>query len=230
MNDEILTKTLGGPLSGKKALITGAAGGVGLAAARALAQTGADLCLSGIGASSLERTANEIKQEFAVEVETHIANPANAVDAEALALSCGDANVFVSCSGNLPMGRIGSIRDDTWRKAWEAAVYAPINMIREMWSNMYETPDSLVIVVIDTPNSPDIDDACASAGGGALMSLVEALGKSESEGSDAPHILGLVTGRGGDGASVASAISRIACDAKRFKSGSLLSPNAINAE
>ena len=95
MNDE----TPRGPLSGKKALITGAAGGVGLAAARALAGTGADLDLSGIGANALERVATEIKQELGVAVETHIANPANAVDAEALALSCGDANVFVSCSG-----------------------------------------------------------------------------------------------------------------------------------
>ncbi len=216
-----------GPLSGKKALITGAAGGVGLAAARALAQTGADLCLSGIGGLALERTAVEIKQEFGVKVETHIANPANAVEAEALALSCDEVDVLVSCTGNIPAGRIDDIRDDAWRKAWEAAVFAPINMLREMWSNMFETENSLIIVVIDAPNASDIDDACASLGGGALMSLVEALGKEQN--AEAPRMLGLVTGRGGDGAGVAAAISRIACEPERFKSGTLLSPDVVNA-
>ena len=226
MNNETLNATSGGPLSGKNALITGAAGGVGLAAARALAQTGADLCLSGIGAVALERAATEIRQEFAVEVETHIANTANAVEAEALALSCSDANIFVNCTGNIPAGRIDSIRDDIWRKAWEAAVFAPINMLREMWSSMDWTENALIIVVVDAPGASNIDDACASAGGGALMSLIEALGKEEN----APRILGLVTGRSGDGASVAAAISRIACEPERFKSGTLLSPDAINAE
>ena len=226
MNDEITHDTLSkGPLSGKRALITGAAGGVGLAAARALAQTGADLDLVGIGAGALERAATEIKQELGVEVETHIANPANSVEAEALALSCDQVDVFVSCSGNIPAGRIDDIRDDAWRKAWEAAVFAPINMLREMWSSMDWTENALIIVVVDAPGASNIDDACASAGGGALMSLIEALGKEEN----APRILGLVTGRGGDGAGVAAAISRIACDPARFKSGTLLSPDAINA-
>jgi len=53
-----------GPLSGKRALVTGASGGVGMAIARALAGTGADLSLSAIGANALEQTAEEIKREL----------------------------------------------------------------------------------------------------------------------------------------------------------------------
>ncbi|MDH5188298.1 MAG: SDR family NAD(P)-dependent oxidoreductase [Rhodospirillaceae bacterium] len=217
-----------GPLSGKRALVTGASGGVGLAIARSLAGTGAALSLSAIGSAALEQTAEEIRREFGVEVETHIANLAHAVDADALALSCAEVNILVSATGNIPHGQIETINDDAWRKSWNAAVYAPINLIREMWRNMHEAPGGLIIIVIDSPNSPLAQDINASMAGGALMALVEAMGISESE-SNPVRVLGLVSGRKGDGAGVAAAISRIACEPEKFKSGTLLSPDAINA-
>ena len=217
-----------GPLSGKRALVTGASGGVGLAIARALAGTGADLSLSAIGSTALEQTSEEIKREFGVEVETHIANLAHAIDADALALSCAEVNILVSATGNIPYGQIENINDEAWRKSWNAAVYAPINLIREMWRNMHETPDGLIIIVIDSPNSPQPQDINASMAGGALMSLVEAMGVRERE-NNPVRVLGLVSGRKGDGAAIAAAISRIACEPEKFKSGTLLSPDAINA-
>lgn len=227
MNDQQIE--MSGPLSGKKALITGSAGGVGFASARALAQTGADLYLSGIGAKALERSADEIRNEFGVSVETHIANTANYVDAQALAMACDDVNVFVNCTGNIPTGSISDVDSPAWNKAWEAAVNGPINMVREMWPGMVEINDSMIIIIVDSPNIPNPDDVCASAAGGALMSLVEAMGKIDTGENNSPRILGLVTGRGGDGAAIASAISRVACSPLSFKSGSLLSPDAINA-
>lgn len=214
-----------GPLNGKKALVTGASGGVGMAIARALAGTGANLHLSAIGSAALEKVADEIKKEFGVEVETHIANPANAIDAEALALSCSDATILISASGNIPAGQIEAIGDEAWRKAWNAGVYAPINLIRAMWESISDTPDGLIVTVIDSPNSAQSTDICASMSGGALMSMVEALGNDDT----GVRILGLVSGRNGDGAAIAAAISRIACEPEKFKSGTLLSPDAINA-
>jgi len=97
-----------------------------------------------------------------------------------------------------------------------------------MWQNMHETTDGLIIIVIDSPNSPQAQDINASMAGGALMSLVEALGVRESE--DSPvRVLGLVSGRKGDGAAIAAAISRISCDPEKFESGTLLSPDVVNA-
>lgn len=218
----------GGPLSGHKALVTGAAGGIGLAAARALAQTGAGLYLSGRNMDALEKAAAGLREDFAVEVETQTANPANPVDAEALAIACDDAKVFVSCSGNLPQGNINAVDESQWKRSWEAAVFAPVNLIREMWTYMFETSDSLMIVVIDATMAPNPDDVCASSAGGALMSLVEALGKANGEG--APRVLGLVTGRNAVAGDVAAAISRMACEPERWPSGTLLSPQAINAD
>ncbi|MCK5446035.1 MAG: SDR family NAD(P)-dependent oxidoreductase [Rhodospirillaceae bacterium] len=219
----------GGPLSGHKALITGAAGGIGLAAARALAQTGADLYISGRSEDALEQVALSVREDFAINVEIHIANPSNPVDAEVLAIASDDAKVFVSCSGNLPQGNINVVDESKWKRSWEAAVFAPVNLIREMWTYMYETPHSLMIIVIDASMVPDPEDVCASSAGGALMALVEALGKANRyvNGEGAPRVLGLVTGRNANAANVGAVISRMACEPEHWESGTLLSVDAF---
>ncbi len=48
-------------MSGKAALVTGAASGLGRATALALAQAGADLCIADVNASGLEETASAIR-------------------------------------------------------------------------------------------------------------------------------------------------------------------------
>ncbi len=228
-----INQTTNGPLAGKRALITGAAGGMGLLAARALAQTGAGLVIAGRNAQAMETVAATLGGDFNVEVEVEVSNPANAVDAEALAMAAADANIFVSCSGNLPRGRLGAVGAMDWGRSWQAAVFGPINLIREMWSHMCDTPGALVVVIIDSSMTPDLNDACATAAGGALMALVEALGKAHDEDPEQPRIVGLITGRKADdvdlGANVATAISMLACNPTGWTSGTLLTPQAVLA-
>lgn len=215
-----------GPLHGKMALITGASGGTGLLAARALAQTGCGLYLSGVNFFSLDKVARELREQFSVLQEIHTGNPANDTDAEAIAMACGDADILFSCTGNLPRGDIDDIGDTQWRKSWEAAVFAPINICREMIGHMSDEGRGLAVVVIDSPAAPDAEDICATAAGGALKAMVKALGKSTPKGV---KVLGLVTNRELDASAFSMAVSRLACEPDRFATGSLITVEDINA-
>lgn len=216
-----------GPLDGKMALVTGASGGAGLLAARALAQTGCGLYLSGVNFMSLDKAARGLRADFAVPIEIHTGNPANDTDAEAVAMACADAEVFVSCTGNLPFGTLDDINDATWRKSWEAAVFAPVNMLREMVGHMSDEARGLALVLIDSPAQPSADDICATAAGGALKALVKALGKSTPKGV---KVLGLMTNRSLDAGAFSMAVSRLACEPDRFATGSLITIDDINAQ
>ena len=54
------------------AFITGATSGIGLAAAKALAQKGYDLAIAARNESKLEEVKTEIKKEYPVKVETYV--------------------------------------------------------------------------------------------------------------------------------------------------------------
>jgi len=217
---------MAGPLDGKFALVSGASGGLGLLAARALAQTGANLYLAGVNPDTLDHAARSIRDDFGVEAHTHVGNPATGTDAEAIALGSTDAEVFFSCTGNLPRGDLDEIGDATWRKSWDAAVFAPINLLREMLGHMGDAGSGLAVVVIDGPAVPAADDICATAAGGALQSMVEALGRAVPRGV---KVLGLVTNRELDPNAFSMAVSRLACEPDRFATGSLVTVQDINA-
>jgi 3-oxoacyl-[acyl-carrier protein] reductase len=214
------------PLHGKMALITGASGGAGLLAARALAQTGAGLYLSGVNFISLDSVARAIRKDFTVKIEIHTGNPAKETDAGAIAMACSDAQFFFSCTGNLPKGTLDDIGDAQWRKSWEAALFAPINMCREVLGHMSDNAQGLVVLVIDSPAKPIADDICATTAGGALKAAVKALGKATPKGV---KMLGLMTNRELDAAAFSMAVSRLVCEPERFASGSLITVDDVNA-
>jgi len=213
-----------GPLSDKTALITGAAGGIGLMAARALAQTGCSLHMVGQKFMPIEQAASDMRSNYAVQAEAHTGNPAVAVDAEAIAMACADAEIFINCTGNLPRGTLEDIEDEAWRKSWEAAVFAPLNMVREMIGHMNDEGRGLIVLIIDTPAQTSADDICASASGAVLKTIVEGLSQDLAQGV---RILGLGTDRHVDANALSIAITRLAIEPGRFATGTLLSANDI---
>ncbi|MBL4613359.1 MAG: SDR family NAD(P)-dependent oxidoreductase [Magnetovibrio sp.] len=213
-----------GPLSGEMALITGASGGIGLMAARALAQTGCGLHLVGQKFMPIEQAASDIRSDYGVEAEAHTGNPATGVDAEALAMACSDAEIFINCTGNLPHGTLEDIEDEAWRKSWEAAVFAPLNMVREMVGHMSDEGRGLIVLLIDTPAKTEASDICASASGAVLKTIITGLGQELPQGL---RILGLCTNRHIDANALSEAITRLAIQPERFRTGSLITAQDV---
>ncbi|MBF0248794.1 MAG: SDR family NAD(P)-dependent oxidoreductase [Alphaproteobacteria bacterium] len=219
---------MNGPLSGKMAMVTGASGGVGLVAARALAQTGCGVYVMGRNFVATEQAASDIRSDYGVEAEAHTGNPANPADADVLALAGSDAEFFFNCAGNVPRGSLDDITDEAWRKSWESAVFGPLNLVREMAGHMGDEGRGLIVLVIDAPEAPLAGDICASAAGAALRAVVQALSQTLPQGV---RILGLITGREvPDPGRLSFAFTRLALEPGRFATGSLLSVADIDTD
>jgi len=213
-----------GPLSGKMALVTGATGGIGLVAARALAQTGCGLHLVGQKFVTVEQAASDIRSDFAVNAEAHTGNPANSVDAEAVCMAASDAEIFINCTGNLPAGSLENIEDERWRKSWESAVFAPLNMVREMVGHMSDEGKGLIVLLIDSPADVQGDDLCASAAGAVLKTTVQGLAQDLPQGVT---IFGLNTQRNVEVNKLSESITRLSLDPQRFATGSILTTDDV---
>ncbi len=105
-------------LAGQRALVTGASGGLGRDAARALAKGGADLGLVARRADRLEELAKEIRDEFGVSA---CAAPADITDRAALEAAfervegeLGPLDILLGAAGIAELGRAERHKREKW--------------------------------------------------------------------------------------------------------------------
>lgn len=117
------------PLRGRRALITGASRGIGLAIARQLAAQGADIILTARSAAVLDDVVDEIKL-----LGVHaVAIPADAANRESLEAlmsrildEFGDLNILVNNAGVLPKAvRAEALGWDAWDQTLNLNLSAP---------------------------------------------------------------------------------------------------------
>ena len=106
-------------LSGKNAMVTGAAGGIGLAIAEAFARYGAGVALCDIQQESGQVTAGRIGREFGVQARAYELDVTRTADiagiVERIAADFGSIDVLVNSAGvNIPQ-----IAEDVTEDAWD---------------------------------------------------------------------------------------------------------------
>src|SRR5262249_52499426 len=121
-------------IRGRKALVTGAASGIGRALARALAREGADLFLLDIDAENLARVADETRQQGVAAI-THVcdlADPA-AITAAVAALKAewGALNILINNAGITFYGPTETMSETQWRRIMAVNLLAPIQLFHE---------------------------------------------------------------------------------------------------
>lgn len=102
-------------LEGRTALITGAAGGIGRATARAFAREGADLCLSDVVDTAEIAAEVSALGRRAVEVRTDVTNRTevqNMIDTALAGL--GRIDILVTVAGVTSLGNADSVDEDEW--------------------------------------------------------------------------------------------------------------------
>jgi 3-oxoacyl-[acyl-carrier protein] reductase len=169
-------------LRGKRALVTGASKGIGLAVAHVLAEEGCDLHLAARDARRLKDVALAITSKHDVMVRTHAADLGNPDDQKRLAESCADVDILVNNAGSNPPGEIDDIADDVWRASWELKVFGYINMTRAFYGRMKTRGAGVIVNVIG--NSGERMAAryiLGSTGNIALMGLTRALGARSTD-------------------------------------------------
>jgi short-subunit dehydrogenase len=131
-------------LSGRKALLTGATGGLGRAIATALAERGATLILSSRKAEELESMAADLPGDG------HRAAPADLAESGAAERLCEDAgaiDVLVANAGLPGSGRLDSFSPEEIRRALRVNLESPMLMAQALAPAMVERGEGQLVFV-----------------------------------------------------------------------------------
>ena len=123
-----MTDTARQPLTGRKALVTGGAGGIGAAIARRLAAEGAHVTVADLAGEATRTMASELGGE-AWEVDL---SDTRALDEVRL-----DCDVLVNCAGIQHVSPIESFDPDRFRLIQRIMLEAPFLLIRAALPHMY---------------------------------------------------------------------------------------------
>jgi 3-oxoacyl-[acyl-carrier protein] reductase len=137
-------------IRGRKAMVTGAASGVGRAIALALAREGADLFLLDIDKPRLEAAAREA-QRHGVEVVTAVcdlAQPAEVGAAVRAVLSgWGRLNILVNNAAVTYHGPTHEMSGEEWQRLMAVNLMAPIQLVRELLATLAAEDEAHVLNV-----------------------------------------------------------------------------------
>ena len=155
-------------LKDKRALVTGASGGIGRAIATALAAQGAHVALSGTRVEALEETASGISGKTAIV-------PANLSDAAAVDQLVGQAeeaigplDILVNNAGLTRDGLILRMKDEDWDSVVAVNLTAAFRLARSVVKGMMKRRSGRIIsvtsIVGTTGNPGQVNYAASKAG------------------------------------------------------------------
>ncbi len=159
-------------LSGRKALITGASGGIGSAIAEALARQGADVVLSGTRQGTLDETATSISSVAKGRVQVIAANLSEAGEAENLAKKAQEAmggiDILINNAGITRDGLMMRMKDEDWDMVMAVNLTSAMRLTRGVMRGMIKSGWGRIIqissVVGYTGNPGQANYAASKAG------------------------------------------------------------------
>ncbi|MEV4109610.1 SDR family NAD(P)-dependent oxidoreductase [Nonomuraea sp. NPDC049695] len=155
-------------LSGRTALVTGGAGGLGLACARALAEAGAEVVLSDLEGPRLAEAAAELG------VEAHAADLTDRAQATALAGARERIDVLVNCAGIMRTTPLLDIEPGEWLRIVDVNLNGTFWLTQAVGRGMLERGGgSIVTLASVAARSGRPNAAHYSAAKTALLSLTK---------------------------------------------------------
>ena len=133
---------------GKAAVITGAASGIGLAAAQRFAALGMAVCMADVNTADLEREAATLRDQGAdvLALTTDVSNPAQVTALRDAALSrWGAVTVLMNNAGREAKSPI-SAGPEVWRRILETNLWGVINGLQTFTPMMLEAGQPALII------------------------------------------------------------------------------------
>lgn len=131
-------------LSGRKALLTGATGGLGRAIAKAMAERGAQLALSARSREALEALATELPGSGHTVLPADLAEPDAA---ERLAAEAAGTEILVANAGLPGAGKLDEFSAEEVKRALRVNLEAPMLMARALYPAMVEAGAGQLVFV-----------------------------------------------------------------------------------
>lgn len=162
-----------------RVLLTGASGGIGQAAAVALAQAGASLLLTGRSPARLSAQARALQQRMpAVQVDWHEVDLQRVDSIVSLAKQATDwrCNVLIHCAGVAEFGRFDTSSPDRMSRILNTNLLAPMVLTQALLPHLQSLPRAQVICVgsvLGAMGLPGFSVYCASKFG--LRGFAQAL-------------------------------------------------------
>ncbi len=162
------------------ALVTGAAGGIGAAVCRRLADAGAPVALLDRDADALEAVAEDVRARGASAVTV----PADVTDAGAVEKAVAAAEdalgplaTLANVAGVLHVGRVTEIDDTEWRRCFDVNTTGVMHACRAVGARLAERGGgSVVTVASNAAGVPRIGMAAYAASKAAAVALTRCLG------------------------------------------------------
>jgi 3-oxoacyl-[acyl-carrier protein] reductase len=137
-------------IRGKKALVTGAASGIGRAIALALAQAGADLFLVDIDEPNLHAVACEARQ-FGSKVIVAVCDLSQADQITRTVTACEAAfrglDILVNSAGIVQHGPAEEVTPEVWDAVMAVNLFAAIQLVRELTPSLVKQQESHILNV-----------------------------------------------------------------------------------
>jgi short-subunit dehydrogenase len=134
-------------ISGRRALLTGATGGLGRAIAQGLAAGGATVLLSGRQAEALEQLAAELPGAGHAVLPADLGEPGAAATLAAEATALGPVDVLVANAGRSGTGWLPDIPEEEMAATLRVNLEAPMSLSRALAAPMLERGSGSLVFV-----------------------------------------------------------------------------------
>ena len=179
-------------LAGKRAVVTGASKGIGLASAMLLAEEGCSLLLVARTASDLARAAEAIRAATQAHVQTLAADLSQPAGIARVTEAAPAPDILVNNAGAIPPGNLLGLDDATWRAAWDLKVFGYINLTRALYPGLKQQRGVVVNVIGSSGERMVPDYIAGSTGNAALMAFTRTLGRAAPR--DGVRVVGINPG------------------------------------
>lgn len=149
-------------LKGKRALVTGASSGLGLAAATALAGEGVEVVINSRNGSTLSTAARKIADLTGVTPVTLVGDVSNESDITRIMGEAGDIDILVSNSGGPPAGQFSDLSSTDWKSAADLLLHSAVGLTRGLIDGMIERKWGRLIYITSISVLQPIDDLILS--------------------------------------------------------------------
>jgi 3-oxoacyl-[acyl-carrier protein] reductase len=169
-------------LTGRKALVTGASGGIGGAIAQALHAQGAEVALAGRRKEALDTLAGALGERTHVLVADLGTPEADAGLAKAAEEAMGQVDILVNNAGITADTLAMRMKDEDWQRVIEINLSSGFRLIRALMRGMLKRRHGRIIgitsVVGVTGNPGQVNYAAAKAG---IIGMTKALAQEVAE-------------------------------------------------